>query len=384
MKTKTKRLFFIDNLRIAIAVLVVIHHAGQAYGPGGWWYFESDERSNPLGVLFTLNRSFFMSLFFLVSGYFLPGAFNRKGASRFLRERFIRLGIPLLLFFFLIIPMLMYVYYINFRGLAAISFFDYYKQIYFGFAPMPANWTGPSWPDMQFGHLWFVEHLLVYSLAYAAYRALPFKRRNSDRLEPPSNISIAVFAVLLALLTSLVRLVYPIDVWIGLLGFIQVAFADVPRDLSFFIIGIIAYQHDWLRRFPSKQGFFWLSIGIALAFVPIVLNATGNLGNVFGRGGSSLVYTLWEAFYCCGISFGLIVLFRDRLEHSSKLLATLAAASYAVYLFHVPVVVMLQYALANISLQPFVKFLLVSIIGVLLTFAFSSFIRRIHIVKKVL
>lgn len=30
------RLYFIDNLKIALIMLVVAHHAGQAYGPGGW------------------------------------------------------------------------------------------------------------------------------------------------------------------------------------------------------------------------------------------------------------------------------------------------------------------------------------------------------------
>ena len=198
------------------------------------------------------------------------------------------------------------------------------------------------------------------------------------------NIHIVVFAVLLALLTSLVRLVYPIDAWIGFLGFIQVAFADIPRDLSFFILGIIAYENDWLRRFPSNRGYLWLGIGILLTLVPIVLASTGNMGNAFGRGGERLIYTFWEAFYCFGVSLGLIVLFRQRLNHSSKLLATLAAASYAVYLFHVPVVVMLQYALANLCLNAFNKFLLVSIFGVTATFAFSGLIRKIPIVNKVL
>jgi fucose 4-O-acetylase-like acetyltransferase len=93
------RLFFIDNLRIGLIMLVVAHHVGQAYGPtGGWWYFTSPERAPVLGAFFTVNRSFFMSLFFMISGYFLPQSFDRKGRD-FLKDRFVRLGIPLLAFF---------------------------------------------------------------------------------------------------------------------------------------------------------------------------------------------------------------------------------------------------------------------------------------------
>ena len=73
------RLFFIDNLRIPLIALVVAHHVGQAYGPtGGWWYFSEPARAAVLGAFFTVNRSFFMSLFFMVSGYFLPMSFDRK------------------------------------------------------------------------------------------------------------------------------------------------------------------------------------------------------------------------------------------------------------------------------------------------------------------
>ena len=157
-----------------------------------------------------------------------------------------------------------------------------------------------------------------------------------------------------------------------------------PGTLFFFILGIIAFHNDWLRRFPSKQAYTWFAVGIILAFVLIILNATGYFDSVFGHGGSSLAYTLWETFYCCGISIGLIVLFRNKLEHSSKFLKTSAASSYAVYLFHIPVIVTLQYSLASLEITACTKFILVSVLGVLTTFAFSNQIRKIPFVKKVL
>jgi hypothetical protein len=45
-----------------------------------------------------------------------------------------------------------------------MPFFVYYRDVYFGLGEQPAGWTGPSWPDLQFGHLWFVQHLLVFAL----------------------------------------------------------------------------------------------------------------------------------------------------------------------------------------------------------------------------
>ena len=41
IKKQSERLYFIDNIRAWIIMLVVAHHAGQAFGPtGGFWFFQ--------------------------------------------------------------------------------------------------------------------------------------------------------------------------------------------------------------------------------------------------------------------------------------------------------------------------------------------------------
>ena len=39
--------------------------------------------------------------------------------------------------------------------------------------------------------------------------------------------------------------------------------ADVPRDLAFFIVGLLAYRHGWLLKFPTRAGMAWLGVGVA-------------------------------------------------------------------------------------------------------------------------
>ena len=382
------RLFFIDNLRIGLIMLVVAHHVGQAYGPtGGWWYFSSPERAPVLGAFFAVNRSFFMSLFFMVSGYFLPQSFDRK-ARGFLKDRFVRLGIPLLAFFFVIIPLMMYAYHVNFRPYGPISFLSYYSHFYFSHGPRPPHWIGPAWPDRNFGHLWFVEHLLVFAVCYWLWRRLtPFSAAPAGRTEdrPPTSVEIIVFALALAVVTFVVRLWYPIDRWIAPLG-IQVAFADVPRDLAFFLIGVIAYRRNWFHIMPKKAGMAWLFVGLAaVAFCYGDFVLTGHTN--FNGGGPTLgafAYDLWEAFLCCGICIGLTVLFRERLNRQGRLARDLAASTYAVYLFHVPVLVALQYAAGHAALGPLMKFFLVTLIAVPATFAISSALRRAPFARSVL
>jgi len=45
-----------------------------------------------------------MGLFLLISAYFVPGSFDRKGASRFLKDRLIRLGIPMAVYSWVLSP----------------------------------------------------------------------------------------------------------------------------------------------------------------------------------------------------------------------------------------------------------------------------------------
>jgi glucans biosynthesis protein C len=40
-----------------------------------------------LGPFFGLNAAFFMGFIFFIAGYFSPGSFERKGASKFVGSR---------------------------------------------------------------------------------------------------------------------------------------------------------------------------------------------------------------------------------------------------------------------------------------------------------
>ena len=87
------RMFYLDTLRIVLTILVIAHHVGQAYGPtGGYWPVQEAVRAPILGPFFMVNRSFFMSLFFMISGYFMVGAYDRHGFGAFIRSRAVRLG----------------------------------------------------------------------------------------------------------------------------------------------------------------------------------------------------------------------------------------------------------------------------------------------------
>ena len=91
------RSYDLDNLKVFLTVMVIFHHAGQAYGDGGDWPYHP---SNPAEYMpeiwrfFSTNAAYLMGLFFLISGYFVPISFDKQGFATFLRKKLVRLGIP--------------------------------------------------------------------------------------------------------------------------------------------------------------------------------------------------------------------------------------------------------------------------------------------------
>ena len=383
----TKHLYFADNLKIALTILVIAHHVGQAYGPtGGASAIQDEARAAVLGPFFTVNRSFFMSLFFMISGYFMVMSYDRHGPWRFVLSRLVRLGIPLLVFFLLVIPGWQYLCHLGIEHISSLSFWDYYTHVYFGIGGRPADWTGAMWPEMNFAHLWYVEHLLIASLCYALLRIVWKRPQKADHAEPKlfRTWMVVVFALGLALASAIVRIWYPIDRWIGFLGFIQVAFADVPRDLSFFILGAIAYRRRWFLELPARTGYAWLTVGLIAAALWYAY-AMG-LRHVLGlsRTTMGIVYPVWEAFLCCGMCIGLLVLFRERLDFQGRWGKVMAQGQYGAYLFHMPVVILAQYMIIGAALPPFTKFIIATTASVPLTFLLVHGLRKPALVRKVL
>jgi glucan biosynthesis protein C len=383
---KSGRLYFLDNLKIALTILVIAHHVGQAYGPtGGAWPIQEPARAAILGPFFTVNRSFFMSLFFLISGYLMVMSYDRSRPRAFVRSRLLRLGVPLAAFLFLVIPLQQYLCHWRSGDLGRMSFGRYYLDAYLGHGQRPAGWKG-NWPEMNFAHLWYVEHLLLLSLCYALWRAV-WKRPSGAGLaptKPPGYPAVVLFALALALASATVRIWYPIDKWIGFLGFIQVAFADVPRDLSFFVLGAVAYRRQWFLGLSNRMGRTWLWIGLALAGLWYAYSL--GLRQIFpiSRNAMGIVYPVWEALLCCGLCLGLLYLFRENLNRPNRWTKVMAEGQYAAYLFHMPIVILIQYLLVNAPLPPFTKFLLVTAAAVPLTFLFADLLRRSALLRRIL
>lgn len=351
-----KRVIFLDNLKVFLVSLVVVHHASQGYVSinTGWPVVQANvpEINNTiLGLFSSVNNAFFMALFFLVSAYFLPASFDRKGASKYLKDRLIRLGLPILFFAGLVFPLM---------GMAL-----------------------EGKPMIQLGHTWFVALLLIFSCAYAAYRLTRPVSMAGKKLKVPGTIGILAAAAALTLVLFAIRTVFAPGYWTPMH---LIEPARLPTYVLMFLAGIIAYRNGWLNTISAGTAKVWGLISVvAILAAPLIIKFIGNGYDLWAEGFSlaSLAVSAWDAFICVGLCISLPVLFREKFDSRGKVLKAMADDSFAVYLIHPFVLMVLQAMLLNVDFYPFGKFILVAIAGVALSFGISHLVRKIPYVDRV-
>jgi peptidoglycan/LPS O-acetylase OafA/YrhL len=104
------RLAWIDNLRWLVIVMVVVIHVCATYSGLGSWYYHEEARLDVASqiVFFAYElfaQAFFMGFLFMLAGYFVPRAYDRKRFGRFALDRLMRLGVPTVVFMFILHPL---------------------------------------------------------------------------------------------------------------------------------------------------------------------------------------------------------------------------------------------------------------------------------------
>lgn len=377
----TTRLLFIDNIRVYLTILVILHHLMITYaGTGSWTYIEdrADLATQVIGSIFTtVNQTYFMGLFLLISAYFVPGSYERKGTWRFLKDRLLRLGIPLVIYSWIIHPLLIFGYLRTVEGMQ-ISFWQFFPSVYFGSGYLIGQ-----------GPLWFVETLLILTLAYVAIRKLFSPRSTQPESDSsfPSNTAISLFALFVGLITFVVRLRFP-EGW----NFkpLNLQFPYFPGYIAMFLVGFAAYRNNWFSKMPNATGRRWLWVSglILLIGYPVALIAGGAMEDdtVF-KGGlywQAIFWAIMSSFLMVGFSIGVLYLFRRYADRQGWLSHWLVQNAYTAYIIHAPVIVFVTVTMRGLDFHPLLKFVLAALSSLPICFGLSSLIRKLPYAERIL
>ena len=403
------RLFYIDDVRSFAIFLVVILHASVTYsGLGGWYLIENKSDSlDPLsmvafGLFNSFTQAWFMGILFFFAGFFAADALARKGGARFVKDRLLRLGIPLAGYVLVINPLMMYFLAYPEECRKAGGFFSLYVSRYLG-SGMALGSTGP---------LWFAETLLGFSLAYAAIMKMlvifgkghagtavamgtPVASNADEPKAPPSVTVLLGLVALIALTAFAVRIFYPIG-----FSWLNLQFCFFPSYIALFVLGIRALRGGWFSRIMGKRSvrWFWAALGIGipgwLALMALGGALSGHLDGFWGGlTWQSAGYCLWESFTAIAMSIGLTALFANRKQGAEPeqgqksgqgaLSAFFARNSFSVYVFHPVFLIGLTRLSRALSLVPLAKAAVVGTSAFFATILFAELvIRRVPFLRK--
>lgn len=366
-----KKLFYIDNIRVLLTVLVILHHTVITYsGTGGWYYIESSSMKAaimPMLLFVCINQSFFMGFFFLLAAYFTVGSLERKGPRKFIADRLLRLGVPLLFYSIVLSPLYSYLVY-YFAQEHHISILQYLGGYH-------------SW--VSFGVMWFVAALLDFTLIYVAGSRF-FK---TPYVQVPGTGVILIFALVLGVFSFLTRIIFPVGWELEPVGF---QLGHFPQYIALFIVGIVAFRNNWFEQLSDRTGkqLTWSACICLLCFpVFILIRNKLQVPAEWFSGGfhwESLLYAVWEQWIGISILTALLVHGRKFWNGKSNWLRGLSRSAFAVYIFHPLVVISLSMAVRNLAIDPAYKFLLIAPFTVAASFLLGALIVKIPLVKRII
>ena len=362
-----------DNLKVALVVGVIVAHVTIAWtGVGNWVFYETPVRE-PLFSLLSLLMSaalFGMAVFFFLAGMLTVPSLERKGLRRFLADRCVRLGVPLLVFVAFLAPVIEYADPENaaWQG----RFWTLTVDVVWWSWPMPPAW-GPTW---------FLAVLLLFSVGYAVLRwARPRTPRGHS---PVRRRHLLALAGTVATVTFLVRTQISLGEEVG-----RLALGQAPAWLAGFALGVVGAERGWFDPLdPAIARWSRHVAWIALAAAALTLASAARTGadlDLYAGGGTwqSLVLAAVEGALVVTMPLWLLDVFRRRFDHQGARAQAWSRAAFAAFVLHQMVLVGLVLASHAVTWPPELEFVTVATVGVVASFALGSLALRVPGVARV-
>lgn len=362
----TGRLDFLDATRAFALGLGVLFHASLSFMPVFMgWAVQDISTSSWVTRFTTLSHAFRMETFFLLAGFFSHWSYHRTGPIPFVRSRALRIGVPFVVGWFLLRPLLVSGWIMGSASLRGDV--DVRAGLLGGFqslATLPRGiFTG--------SHLWFLYYLaMITALTLAARRLVTATGAWRAVLVRQTDSWVAWLA---ASPMSLGVLVAPtaLTLWFmrswGMDTPDQSLRPHVPALVlygGFFVLGwLLSRQRGWLDAFIriTPQRCLLATLGIASILL------LGDIERDPGHPHFQLAHATYAVGYATTMwSLVLLTLgaFKKFCRRPSAVIRYVADSSYWMYLIHLPIVVWLQVAVAELALPWWLKLAFITLVTV--------------------
>ena len=377
-KAKARNLS-LDRARTFLTLVVLLHHAVIPYthfghtDPTEWIGFD---------MVVLANDSFFMAMFFFLSGLFVWPGLGHKAPLTFLRDRLLRLGLPFAVAALTVIPIAYYALALRQTPDLAFSAF-WWKTVTVG-----------PWPS---GPIWFVWVLLAFDLtACLLYRLSPTLVFPINRIAQQSFAEPVRFWLLLVVVTEIAYIPllihYGTNHWFEF-GPFSVQASRVLLYAAYFLIGAGVGCANIGNGVISPDGqlprsrWTWLLVTLiayALMWCMIYIKRE-ILGNPpMLPWWYHLCYGTFFVLFSAAMLFAILAFFLHSKAPGPNLLDRMQGEAYGMFLVHYPIVLWIQYVLFDHEWPAIVKAAVAFVLTVILSWAVTAGLRKIPGATKVL
>jgi peptidoglycan/LPS O-acetylase OafA/YrhL len=378
------RMVAFDRARTFITLLVVLHHSVVNYT-----YFGNGDKAHWLGfdLIVLFNDSFFMACMFLISGLFVHDSLVRRGALNFFGNRAWRLGVPFLISIYVLMPIAYYPTFLRYHlpGTTDFNFFHFWWHT-LTIGPWP---SGPAW------FLWVLLALdaiaaIIWAIAPRVIAALG-KPIYALRYRP--GVAFACFLIFSIAIYLPMRLEFGDASWLEPGGYpLPIQTSRILLYAGYFFLGLgigasdlkaglFALNGEMAARWKVWLAFAALFYGAILLLVYAHHNWVDfNSPPLWWRVGYGLAFALFSA----AMTTAEISIFVRFAQSRLVFLDAMRPSAYGIFLVHYIFIIYLQYAVYDPPLPAFVKFAIVFIGTLSLSWGTVLLLKKIPVVARMI
>ncbi len=364
------RKYELDWLRVLAILAVFAFHSARFFDAMDW-HVKNPTLYAFLGPPMMFFIVWGMPLLFVISGASAYYALRKRNAGQFLKERALRLLVPLALGVFTHIMWQVYLERLT-HGQFQGSFFEFIPRYFDGLYGLGGNF---AWMGL---HLWYLELLFLFSLTLLPLLIWLRKGRGQRALDRLTGFLARPGGVYLMAIPLWLLLVLPNpgSVWTARVfgGW------SLLQHLAFFLSGFLLVSSE--RLYDSVRRLRWVSLAAGSAVVPW-------LGVIYFRSGEPTYGTAYfvQLLSLFGLSAWLWILAIlgfsiQRLRHAKPFLAYANEAVLPFYIVHQTALLTFGFFLIRRPLPDVLKWALIASLSFVFSVgAYEFFIRRFRLLR---
>lgn len=367
-----QRRFDLDWLRVLAFAGVFFYHCARFFD-SSYWHIKNAETSIVIDIIKGIFDMWGMQLIFVIAGASIFFALRPGGTIYFLRDRFIRLLVPLALGILVLAPPQIYMERVthgDFQG----TFFQFLPT-FFTREIVAGSWSGV--------HLWFLEYLFLFTLILTPLFVW-FKRPTGQRVIGWLSKFLIRPGAIFLWIVPFAMLFIAVDPF-GLMR------PDLPEAIVrllvfplFVVCGFLIFADESIQQAIISQRRVALVLALVLASItPVIKLGFEEWGWQFDLPAFVIVMILvcllaWS-FILTILGYGM-----RYLNFNHPLLAYANEAVLPFYILHQPIILLIGYFVIPLALPIAVKYLIITPLAFGITLGLYEYgVRRWNPVRRV-